>query len=151
MGRPIRHTADQETLKNVVQRAWRESCVRLGENADVACDERHTWRLVGIECGRHGRDIYAKYLGGGIEHAKMARGGSSAAANVEDLERIMEGSMDEAVVHQLEQVGGLAVKTDVLSGTVVLVRFLFNSWTGNCEPTSNENATPARTFGKLTR
>ena len=47
--------------------------------------------------------------------------GSGAAADVEDLEGILEVRVHYAVVHQFEEVGGLAVQTSVLGGAVIVI------------------------------
>ena len=71
---------------------------------------------------RDGRDVDAVDGGGGESCAEVARGGSCAAAGVEDFEGVRrEGRVHYAVVHQFEEVGGLAVQTSVLGGAVIVV------------------------------
>lgn len=70
---------------------------------------------------RDGRDVDAVDGGGGESCAEVARGGSCAAAGVEDFEGILEVRVRYAVVHQFEEVGGLAVQTSVLGGAVIIV------------------------------
>lgn len=71
---------------------------------------------------RYGRDVDAVDGRGGIEGAEVARGDSCAAAYVEDFEGVRrEERVHYAVVHQFEEVGGLAAQTSVLGGAVVIV------------------------------
>lgn len=77
---------------------------------------------LGWGAGRDGRDVDAVDGRGGIEGAEVARGGSGAAADVEDFEGVRrEGRVHYAVVHRFEEVGGLAVQTSVLGGAVIIV------------------------------
>lgn len=55
-------------------------------------------------------------MGGGEEGAEVAGDCAGAAAEVEDTGRLGEGGMDNGVVHELGEAGGLVFEAGVFGG-----------------------------------
>lgn len=115
---PVRHAAYQEPAEDVVEAARREAFVRLCQLFDIALDISDVRRRGHVPLDvRDGGDVEAVDGGsGGVCGAEMVGDGAGAAADVEEAVRVEERGVDDAVVHEFCEAGGLLFEAGVLEG-----------------------------------
>jgi len=113
VSRPIRNATHEQSAKDEVDGGRGKAGIPGGKAAEVGGDEVDVWRSGD---GGDGGDIDAGDVRGGEEGAEVAGDGAGAAAEVEDTGRLGEGGMDNGVVHELGEAGGLVFETGVFGG-----------------------------------
>lgn len=115
---PVRHAAYQEPAEDVVEAPRREAFVRLCQLFHIALDISDVPRRGhGPLDVRDGGDVEAVDGGsGGVCGAEMVGDGAGAAADVEEAVRVDERGVDDAVVHEFCEAGGLLFEAGVLEG-----------------------------------
>lgn len=123
IGRPVCHAADEEAAEDEVEGVGAEARVGGRELFDVALDVFGVggvkWEGRGGSAdGRDGGEIDAVDVGcgrvGGGEGVSDCAG---AAADVEEALGVAEGGVDDMVVHEVCEGGGLGFEAGVFGGT----------------------------------